>query len=198
MGERKINNICVFCGSMSGSRSVYAEQAERLGRVMAGREIGLVYGGGGIGIMGAVAQGVIAGNGNVTGVIPYALATKERMLPNIEMRVVNTMHERKAIMANLADGFIILPGGFGTFDEMFEIVTWGQLGIHRKPIGMLNLEGYFDPMMAMIDHAIAEGFINGKYRDLIVVSPTIEGLLEKMENFKPLEGIIEWVEMSQV
>lgn len=183
---------------MSGSRSVYAEQAERLGRVMAGREIGLVYGGGGIGIMGAVAQGVIAGNGNVTGVIPYALATKERMLPNIEMRVVNTMHERKAIMANLADGFIILPGGFGTFDEMFEIVTWGQLGIHRKPIGMLNLEGYFDPMMAMIDHAIAEGFINGKYRDLIVVSPTIEGLLEKMENFKPLEGIIEWVEMSQV
>jgi hypothetical protein len=198
MAERKINNICVFCGSMNGTRSVYAAQAEKLGQTLAERDIGLTYGGGGIGIMGAVAQGVINGGGNVTGVIPYALATKERMLPNIEMRVVNTMHERKAIMTNLADGFIVLPGGFGTFDEMFEIITWAQLGIHRKPIGMLNLEGYFDPMLAMIDHAIQEGFINLKYRHLIVVSPTIGELLEKMENFNPLEGIIEWVEMSQI
>jgi uncharacterized protein (TIGR00730 family) len=197
MAERKISNICVFCGSASGSRPVYAEKAQTLGAEMARRAIRMVYGGGGIGLMGEVALGVIESGGEVTGVIPYALATKERLLPNIEMRVVNTMHERKAIMAREADAFIILPGGFGTFDEMFEIITWAQLGIHQKPIGILNIEGYFDSMMQMIEHAIREGFILPRFRDLMVVSREIVDLLEKLERHTGTEGIVKWVEMKE-
>jgi uncharacterized protein (TIGR00730 family) len=200
--EMKIDRICVFCGSSPGAREMYLEQAEALGRTMAARGIGLVYGGGGIGLMGTVARAVIEAEGEVTGVIPYALATKERALAvnngaKLEMRVVGTMHERKAQMAELADAFIALPGGLGTFEELFEALTWAQLGIHQKPIGILNIEGYFDPLLGMIDRAVADGFVLPRYRRLLVESNEIDDLISKLFNYHPLEGMVRWVEMSE-
>jgi uncharacterized protein (TIGR00730 family) len=200
--EMKIERICVFCGSSPGTREMYVEQAERLGRRMAARGIGLVYGGGGIGLMGMVARAVIEAKGEVIGVIPYALATKEVALDvtngaQVELRVVRTMHERKAMMAELADAFIALPGGLGTFDELFEALTWAQLGIHQKPIGILNIEGYFDPLLSMIDRAIEEGFVLPRYRRLIVESDEIEDLISRFFNYRPLESIVKWVDMSE-
>ena len=178
MNTKKIKRICVFCGSSSGKQEVYAEQARALGQTMAANSIGLVYGAGGIGLMGTVADSIIEANGEVIGIIPFALATKERAHPKADMRVVNTMHERKALMADLSDAFIAMPGGFGTFEELLEIITWGQLGIHQKPIGLLNTAGYYDPLLAMIDRAIEEGFILPRYRNLIVVASNAEALLE--------------------
>lgn len=197
MNEVKIKRICVFCGSSSGNSAAYAEQARLLGQAMAAKSIGLVYGAGGIGLMGEVANAVMEAEGEVIGIIPYALATKERANPKGEMRVVNTMHERKAMMADLSDGFIAMPGGFGTFEELMEIITWGQLGIHHKPIGVLNVEGYYDPLLAMIDRAVGEGFILPRYRNLIVVASEAEALLERLFNYQPLEGIVRWIEMSE-
>lgn len=197
MNEVKIERICVFCGSSSGRRAAYAEQARLLGQTMAAKKIGLVYGAGGIGLMGEVANAVLDAGGEVTGIIPYALATKERANPKGEMRVVNTMHERKAMMANLSDAFIAMPGGFGTFEELMEIITWGQLGIHQKPIGLLNVAGYYDPLLTMIDRAVEEGFILPRYRNLIVVAAEAEELLEKLFRYEPLEGIVQWIEMSE-
>ncbi len=176
---------------------MYVEQARTLGKAMAAKGIGLVYGAGGIGLMGAVADAVIESKGQVMGIIPYALATKERAHPQAEMRIVNTMHERKALMAELSDAFIALPGGFGTFEELMEIITWGQLGIHQKPIGVLNTAGYYDPLLAMIDRAVEEGFILPRYRHLIVVASGVEELLSKLFNYAPLEGIVQWIEMSE-
>jgi uncharacterized protein (TIGR00730 family) len=200
--EMKIDRICVFCGSSPGLRQVYVEQAEALGRTMAARGIGLVYGGGGIGLMGTVARAVIEAEGEVTGVIPYALATKERALTvhngaKLEMRVVSTMHERKAMMAELADAFIALPGGLGTFDELFEALTWAQLGIHHKPIGILNIEGYFDPLLGMIDRAIDDGFVLPRYRRLLVESNEIDELISRLFKYRPLEGVVIWADMSE-
>jgi uncharacterized protein (TIGR00730 family) len=200
--EKKIERICVFCGSSPGTREMYVEQAEALGRTMAARGIGLVYGGGGIGLMGTVARAVIDAEGEVTGIIPYALATKERALSvtngaKVEMRVVGTMHERKAMMAELADAFIALPGGLGTFDELFEALTWAQLGIHQKPIGILNTEGYFDPLLDMIDRAIADGFVLPRYRRLIVESSDVDDLISRLFSYRPLDGIVRWVEISE-
>ena len=197
MIETTIKRICVFCGSQSGSREVYGEQARALGRAMADRGIGLVYGGGGIGMMGAVADAVIEARGEVIGVIPYALASKERARHDIDMRVVNTMHERKAMMAELSDAFIAMPGGFGTLEEMMETITWGQLGIHRKPVGLLNVAGYYDPLIAMIDRAIEEGFILPRYRNLFVASSGVDELFDLMRKFQPLEGVVKWIEMSE-
>jgi uncharacterized protein (TIGR00730 family) len=197
MRENTIERICVFCGSSPGRREIYVEQARALGRAMAERGIELVYGAGSIGLMGAVADAVIDAGGEVMGVIPYALATKERAHPQAEMRVVNTMHERKAMMADLSDAFIALPGGFGTFEELMEIITWGQLGIHQKPIGVLNTAGYYDPLLAMIDRAVEEGFILPRYGRLIVVASEVEELLERLFRYEPLEGIVQWIEMSE-
>lgn len=201
MSKRTIKRICVFCGSSLGARETYVAQARVLGQTLAAQAIGLVYGGGGIGVMGAAAEAVIKGGGEVIGVIPYALATKERALAadvaGVEMRVVNTMHERKWLMAELSDAFIALPGGFGTFEELLEIITWGQLGIHQKPIGVLNVAGYYDPLLAMIDRAIDEGFIQARYRRLIVVASEIDDLLGKLFSYEPLESIVQWIEMSE-
>jgi uncharacterized protein (TIGR00730 family) len=197
MIETTIKRICVFCGSQAGSREVYGEQARALGRAMAERGIGLVYGGGGIGMMGAVAEAVIEARGEVIGVIPYALASKERARRDVDMRVVNTMHERKAMMAELSDAFIAMPGGFGTFEEMMETITWGQLGIHRKPVGLLNVASYYDPLIAMIDRAIEEGFIMPRYRNLFVASSGVDELFDLMRKFQPLEGVVKWIEMSE-
>lgn len=197
MIETTIKRICVFCGSQAGSREVYSEQARALGRAMAERGIGLVYGGGGIGMMGAVADAVIEARGEVIGVIPYALASKERARRDIDMRVVNTMHERKAMMAELSDAFIAMPGGFGTLEEMMETITWGQLGIHRKPVGLLNVASFYDPLIAMIDRAIEEGFIMPRYRNLFVASSGVDELFDLMRKFQPLEGVVKWIEMSE-
>jgi uncharacterized protein (TIGR00730 family) len=198
MIETMIKRICVFCGSQAGSREVYGEQARALGRAMAERGIGLVYGGGGIGMMGAVADAVIEARGEVIGVIPYALASKERARRDVDMRVVNTMHERKAMMAELSDAFIAMPGGFGTLEEMMETITWGQLGIHRKPVGLLNVASYYDPLIAMIDRAIEEGFIMPRYRNLFVASSGVDELFDLMRKFQPLEGVVKWIEMSEI
>ena len=197
MIETTIKRICVFCGSQAGSREVYGEQARALGRAMAERGIGLVYGGGGIGMMGAVADAVIEARGEVIGVIPYALSSKERARRDVDIRVVNTMHERKAMMAELSDAFIAMPGGFGTFEEMMETITWGQLGIHQKPVGLLNVAGYYDPLLAMIDRAIEEGFILQRYRNLFIASSGIDELFDLMRKFQPLEGLVKWIEMSE-
>ncbi len=197
MIEKRIKRICVFCGSSVGVREIYGVQARVLGRAMAERGIGLVYGGGGIGMMGAVADAVIEAGGEVIGVIPYALASKERARRDIDMRVVNTMHERKAMMADLSDAFIAMPGGFGTLEEMMETITWGQLGIHQKPVGLLNVAGYYDPLLAMIDRAIEEGFILPRYRGLFVASSGVEELFDLMRKFQPLEGVVKWIEMSE-
>src|SRR5215510_4448452 len=180
MIETTIKRICVFCGSQTGAREVYGEQARALGRALAERGIGLVYGGGGIGMMGAVADAVIEARGEVIGVIAYALASKERARRDVDIRVVNAM-----------------PGGFGTFEEMMETITWGQLGIHQKPVGLLNVASYYDPLLAMIDRAVEEGFILPRYRNLFIASSGIDELFDLMRKFQPLEGLVKWIEMSE-
>ncbi len=198
MSARKIARICVYCGSSSGARAEYAEQARALGRRLAQHGIGLVYGGGSLGLMGACAEAVIEAGGEVIGVIPHSLALKERLNETVtDLRVVHTMHERKALMVELSDAFIALPGGFGTFDELFETITWAQLGIHQKPIGVLNVAGYFDPFLALVEQAISEGFVLERYRRLIVVADELEDLLESMFRQQPLEGLVKWLELSE-
>ena len=155
-----MRRLCVFCGSAVGGRPVYAEQARQLGGLLAARRIGLVFGGGHIGLMGVLADAVLAAGGEAIGVIPQALMDKELAHRGLtQLHVVGTMHQRKALMADLADGFAALPGGFGTGDEFFEILTWGQLGLHAKPIGLLNTAGYFTPLLAWLDQMVAEGFL---------------------------------------
>lgn len=198
MTARKFARICVYSGSSAGTRALYVEQARRLGRTLAERGIGLVYGGGCLGLMGACAEAVTAARGEVIGVIPRALALKERLNEAAtDLRVVQTMHERKALMVELSDAFIALPGGFGTFDELFETLTWAQLGIHQKPIGVLNVAGYFAPFLAMVEHAINEGFVLERYRRLMVVAEEIDELLERMARQEPLEGLVKWLELSE-
>ena len=178
---RSFKRICVFCGSSHGSNPVYAEAAKNVGGELARRGIGLVYGGGNVGLMGVVADAALAGGGQVTGVIPEALMAKEvghRGLP--DLRVVKTMHERKALMAELSDGFVALPGGIGTFEEIFEVVTWAQLGLHSKPCALLNVKGFYDPLLRLLDHAIEEQFVKPKQRDLVIVESDFSALLDRM------------------
>lgn len=180
---RSFQRLCIFCGSSHGAHAVYANAAKIAGAELARRGIALVYGGGNIGLMGILADAVIAVGGHVIGVIPEALMAKEvghRGLP--DLRVVKTMHERKALMAELADGFIALPGGIGTFEEFFEIVTWAQLGIHSKPCALLNTNGFYNPLLQLIDHAITERFVKPTQRDLVVVESDFSALLDRMAN----------------
>jgi len=155
-----MTRICVFCGSKAGRRPAYAAAARRLAAELVAREIGLVFGGGCVGLMGVIADAVLAGGGHAIGVIPHALVARElahRGVP--DLRVVTSMHERKALMADLSDAFIALPGGFGTFEELCEVITWTQLGLHRKRCGLLNVEGFYDPLLQLFGHAAGEGFI---------------------------------------
>ncbi|HEX8363038.1 MAG TPA: TIGR00730 family Rossman fold protein [Longimicrobium sp.] len=180
-----MKRVCVFCGSSAGSRPVYAEAARATGRLLAERGIGLVYGGGNVGLMGEVADAVLAAGGEVTGVIPRQLMEREVGHRGLtELHVVGTMHERKALMADLADGFIALPGGFGTLDELCEVLTWSQLGIHAKPCGVLDVDGYFRALLALFDHAVAEGFVRPAHRALVLEATTPEVLLERMAAFR--------------
>lgn len=178
---RSFNRLCVFCGSSQGANPVYVEAAKRAGAELAQRGIGLVYGGGNVGLMGVLADAVLAARGHVIGVIPEALMAKEvghRGLP--DLRIVRTMHERKALMAELSDGFVALPGGMGTFEEFFEVVTWAQLGLHSKPCALLNINGFYDPLLHLVNHAIEERFIKPKQRELIVVESDFRVLLDRM------------------
>lgn len=195
---KEMRRICVYCGSSNGARPQYVEQAQVLGRTLAERGIGLVYGGGGIGLMGACAEAVLNAGGEVIGVIPHSLAMKERLNDLVtDLRVVHTMHERKSLMVELADGFIALPGGFGTFDELFETITWAQLGIHAKPIGVLNVEEYFQPFLAVVERAVREGFVLAKYRQLIQVSTEVDDLLNRLSQHEPLEGLVKWLDLRE-
>ncbi|MBK5255756.1 MAG: TIGR00730 family Rossman fold protein, partial [Vicinamibacteria bacterium] len=159
----------------------FARAAQETGRLIGGSNRTLVYGGGGIGLMGELARAAMAAGGRVIGVIPDHLNTAERAYHEVELRVVDTMHERKQLMANLADGFIALPGGLGTFDELFEILTWNQIGLHGKPVGLLNVAGYFDPLLGLIEHAVREGFVPAKARSRILVAETPAGLLDLLD-----------------
>ena len=176
-----ISRVCVFCGSSFGREEEYRQAAAALGRELVARGWGLVYGGGSVGLMGAVADAVLLAGGEVTGVIPEMLATKELLHTGVtRMHVVPNMHDRKAMMAESSQAFVALPGGYGTFEELLEIITWAQLGIHRKPIGLLNVRGFYDPLVAMFDHAIAEGFIKPEQRRLIVISENPCQLLDQL------------------
>lgn len=175
--------ICVFCGSRTGTDPVFADHARQLGRTLVDRGSELVFGAGHVGLMGVVADAVLDAGGRAIGVIPQALVDRELAHPRLtSLRVVHTMHERKALMADLSDAFIALPGGYGTADELFEITTWKQLQIHRKPIGLLNVAGFFDPLIAWVDHAVAAGFIQEKYRDLWMIEPTAEQIVERVSS----------------
>ncbi len=180
-----MNKICVFCGSMPGRLPAYELAARAVGRELALRGHGLVYGGGGVGLMGAVARASLEAGGAVTGVIPRALMEAEMALPGLkDLVVVETMHQRKATMADRADGFIGLPGGLGTFEELFEVLTWSQLDFHRKPVGLLQVEGYFDPFIAMLDQAVKEGFMPPSHRDLVLVEADPVRLLTAMGTYR--------------
>jgi uncharacterized protein (TIGR00730 family) len=191
--------LAVFCGANAGSRPLYSEMAAALGHTLARRGLGLVYGGGSVGLMGTLARTVRDAGGAVVGIIPAPLTPREVSGEQIgELRVVATMHERKAAMAALADGFVALPGGFGTLDELFEAITWGQLGIHGKPVGLLNIAGYFDPLLSFVDRAIAEGFVLPKYRQLIVVAATPDALLDELAAYQPPPGLVRWLDLDKV
>src|ERR671921_1109533 len=168
--DRQLKRICVFCGTNPGSRPAYGSAARELGRVMAEQDIELVYGGASVGIMGELADSVQEHGGHVTGIIPQQLMEKEAAHTGIRnLIVVASMHQRKSQMADMSDGFIALPGGIGTLEGFFEILTWGQLGIHAKPCGILNIAGYFDALTAFLDHAVREGFLTKAHRDAVIV-----------------------------
>lgn len=174
-----MRRVCVFAGSSLGARPVYVEAARELGRLLAERGLGVVYGGGSVGLMGALADAALGAGGEVIGVLPRGLFRREVAHVGLTaMHEVGSMHERKALMARLADGFIALPGGLGTFDELFEIVTWAQIGLHSKPIGLVDIDGYFEPVLALVNHAVREGFVPAGNSDLLLHAPTPAHLLE--------------------
>lgn len=176
-----MQRVCVFCGSNPGRRPAYREVAERLGRALAGREIELVYGGGRVGLMGALADAAIAAGGRVIGVIPEALLAREVGHPGLgELVVVASMHERKARMAELSQAFVALPGGYGTFEEFCEVLTWSQLGIHPKPCGLLDVEDYYRPLLALFDRAVEEGFVTAANRALVIEDDDPERMLDRL------------------
>ncbi len=183
---QKLSRVCVFCGSSSGTDPKIVEQAERLGLVFAKRKIELVYGGSQLGIMGAVAKSCLQAGGKATGVIPEFLKTKEIVHTGLDHIITTeTMHERKLKMQEVSDGFITLPGGFGTFEELFEIITWSQLGLHHKPIGLLNTNGFYDALLTMLDEMVKRGFLKQENRDLLLVDSDLERLLDGMEQYEP-------------
>jgi uncharacterized protein (TIGR00730 family) len=191
-------HICVFCGSSPGARPSYTEAARRVGAALANNGLGLVYGGGRVGLMGVVADAALAAGGRVVGVIPDPLASKEIAHPGLsELHVVAGMHERKALMADRSAGFVALPGGVGTFEEFFEIVTWAVLGLHRKPIGLLNVEGYFDPLLTLLGHAVAERFVRPEHLAMIVVTDKPEALAADLLGHKPPALGPRWIDMGQ-
>jgi hypothetical protein len=193
-----MKRVCVYCGSSIGNQSIYREMAEAMGALLARRGIGLVYGGGNVGLMGVVADATLAGGGEVIGVIPRSLANREIAHTGVtDLRVVDSMHTRKAMMADLSDAFIAMPGGVGTFEEFFEAVTWTQLGVHRKPCGLLNVGAFYSPLAAFIDQAVTEGFIKPVHRAMIVVDDDPERLLNSLATIE-LPNVPKWVEKDEI
>lgn len=192
-----MNRVCVFCGSSNGARAAYADAARAMGAALARRGVGLVYGGGCVGLMGIVADTVLAAGGEVIGVIPDSMVAKEVAHHALtELRVVGSMHERKAMMAELADAFVALPGGYGTFEEFCEIVTWAQLGLHGKPCGLLNVEGYYDCLLSLFDHAVTEQFVRSTHRALVLEASRPESLLDLLESYQP-PMLEKWIEPDE-
>ena len=188
--------ICVFTGSSPGARSEYALAAEQFGRELAARGYELVYGGGRVGLMGALADAVLASGGKVIGVIPKVLLAKEVAHGRLtELRVVASMHERKAMMAELADAFVALPGGLGTLEELCEILTWAQLGLHAKPCGLLNVCNYFDELLAFLDHAVSERFLKSDHRALVITADNQGHLLDRLASFRP-QPVEKWIDRA--
>ena len=192
-----MKRICVFCGSSPGRSKSYSAAAVELGRLLAARGIGLVYGGANVGLMGALANAVMDAGGEVIGVIPQSLVKYEvahRGLP--DLRVVASMHERKAMMAELADGFIAMPGGNGTLEEFFEVLTWAQLGEHSKPCGLLDIDGYYSHLLAFLDHAVDERFLRPEHRKMLIVESSPEAILDLLAAYRPPK-IGKWIDRSE-
>jgi uncharacterized protein (TIGR00730 family) len=192
-----LKSVAVYCGSNPGTDLAFGRAAASLGRMLAARGIRLVYGGGRVGLMGAVADAVLDQGGEAYGVITRALEAKEIAHPALSaLRVVETMHERKDAMADASDAFVMLPGGFGTFDEFFEVLTWTQLGIHVKPCGILDVAGFYDPLRAMIDRAVTAGFVHPAHRDMVVIDEDPGRLLDRLADWTPVT-VSKWLDKSQ-
>ena len=193
----ELKRICVFCGSSVGSNPRHVAAAEALGARLAAEGIGLVFGGGCIGLMGKLADAVLGGGGEVIGVIPRALENRELAHRGLtELRVVASMHERKALMADLADGFVALPGGLGPVEEFCEVITWAQLGIHSKPCALLNIDSYFDPFLSFLDHTVDQGFVDPQSRALVLVAEEPAALLDAMRRYEPA-SVARWLDDAQ-
>jgi uncharacterized protein (TIGR00730 family) len=193
-----MRRLCVFCGSSPGARPAYGDAAEELGRLLVEREIGLVYGGGAVGLMGRLADAVLAEGGEAIGVLPEALVEKEIGHPGLEdLRVVGSMHERKALMADLADGFVALPGGLGTLEELFEVYTWAQLGLHRKPCALLDVEGYYEGVATFLSHAVEERFLREDHRGMLIVERDARTLLDRLSDFEPEAVVPKWIDREE-
>ena len=193
-----MQRICVFCGSSSGSRPIYAEMARAVGKELAARGLGVVYGGSSIGLMGALADAALAAGGEVIGVLPRGLFRREVAHRGLtELREVGSMHERKALMGELADGFLALPGGFGTCDELFEVVTWAQIGLHHKPIGLLDVEGFFAPLLAFVRHAAQEGFLPPAHVDVLLRAETPAAIIDQLLTYQPPTLPDKWLDLPR-
>jgi uncharacterized protein (TIGR00730 family) len=192
-----MERVCVFCGSSPGADPLYMRVAREVGVLLAERGLGLVYGGAQVGLMGAVADGALAAGGEVIGIIPHSLVRKEVAHMGLgDLRIVGSMHERKAQMADLSDGFLALPGGCGTFEEFFEVVTWAQIGIHRKPCALLNIAGYYDPLLALMNHAVGERFVRPEHLGLVLSGSDPVHLLDAMERYvSPI--VDKWMDRIQ-
>ena len=185
----KNNRICIFAGSNTGAEPAYVNAAKDLGAELSRRGIGLVYGGAKIGLMGAVAEAALAGGGEVTGVVPNFLVEKDLAHERLSnLYIVNSMHERKTMMSQLADGFVALPGGLGTFEEILEALTWAQLGLHEKPCALLNVHEYFAQLLNFLDHAVEERFLKSAHRDMLIVETTAKSILDAIEAYEPAYG----------
>jgi uncharacterized protein (TIGR00730 family) len=194
---RRVKNVCVFCGSSMGRRPAYARAAQALGTSLAGSGLGLVYGGGSIGLMGVVADAALEGGSRVIGVIPKALARREIAHHGLtRLEVVPSMHARKARMAALSDAFVAMPGGIGTLEELFEVLTWGYLGIHAKPVGLLDVGGYWRPLIRLLDHAVEEGFLRPAHRKLVVVDRSPARLLARLARHR-VPAATRWIGTSE-
>jgi uncharacterized protein (TIGR00730 family) len=194
-----VKRLCVFCASSDGRRPEYAAAARAMAKVLVDRGIGLVYGGGSVGLMGVLADAVLAGGGEVVGVLPRGLARKEYAHPGLtELHLVGSMHERKALMASLADGFAALPGGLGTLEEILEVFTWAQLGIHQKPVGLVDVGGYWAGLVALLRHAVQEGFVRAEYAALLLVEPTPAALVDHFLAWRPPVTAPIWLDATEI
>ncbi len=194
----ELRTVCVFCGSRPGARPEFLEAAQALGTELARRKLTLVYGGASVGLMGAVADAVLAAGGRAVGVLPFSLQQRELGHAGLhELHLVNSMHERKALMAQRSDAFVALPGGFGTFDELFEIVTWGQLGLHTKPMGLMDVGGYFQPLLSMVSRGVQDGFIPEAHERPFAVSASAAELLDKLGQGPTMKATEKWLRRTE-